>query len=169
MSLWDYLGNVQTAFGKDVKNPNVPTKNDRVPFGPTLDIAKNLEEPTKSAFGVAKNRPVASGIGTRFAPSGSESKITNQNLEEFRKDAINVAASVLGFVGKIGGAAYKASPLGQLDKATGGKITGAGGGGFMMFYCPDNTRYSVKKALENFGGDFRAYQFTEKGLSSWQV
>ena len=126
MSLWDYLGNVQTAFGKDVKNPNVPTKNDRVPFGPTLDIAKNLEEPTKSAFGVAKNRPVASGIGTRFAPSGSESKITNQNLEEFRKDAINVAASVLGFVGKIGGAVYKASPLGQLDKATGGKITTVG-------------------------------------------
>lgn len=53
--------------------------------------------------------------------------------------------------------------------ATGGKITGAGGGGFMMFYCPDNTRYNVKKALENFGGDFRSYQFTEKGLSSWQV
>lgn len=53
--------------------------------------------------------------------------------------------------------------------ATGGKITGAGGGGFMMFYCPDNTRYNVKKALQNFGGDFREYQFTEKGLSSWQV
>lgn len=53
--------------------------------------------------------------------------------------------------------------------ATGGKITGAGGGGFMMFYCPDNTRYNVKKALQNFGGDFREYQFAEKGLSSWQV
>lgn len=53
--------------------------------------------------------------------------------------------------------------------ATGGKITGAGGGGFMMFYCPDNTRYDVKKALANYGGDFREYQFTEKGLSSWQV
>lgn len=53
--------------------------------------------------------------------------------------------------------------------ATGGKITGAGGGGFMMFYCPDNTRYAVKKALANYGGDFREYQFTEKGLSSWQV
>lgn len=53
--------------------------------------------------------------------------------------------------------------------ATGGKISGAGGGGFMMFYCPGNTRYNVKKALENHGGDFRSYQFTEKGLSSWQV
>jgi len=53
--------------------------------------------------------------------------------------------------------------------ATGGKISGAGGGGFMMFYCPNNTRYSVQKALEKFDGDFRAYQFTEKGLTSWQV
>ncbi|MCC6186916.1 MAG: dehydrogenase [Chitinophagaceae bacterium] len=53
--------------------------------------------------------------------------------------------------------------------ATGGKISGAGGGGFMMFYCPDNTRYDVKKALAHFGGNFREYQFTEKGLSSWQV
>lgn len=53
--------------------------------------------------------------------------------------------------------------------ATGGKISGAGGGGFMMFYCPNNTRYNVQKALEKFDGDFRAYQFTEKGLTSWQV
>ncbi|MGC4079341.1 MAG: hypothetical protein QM702_20330 [Rubrivivax sp.] len=53
--------------------------------------------------------------------------------------------------------------------ATGGKISGAGGGGFMMFYCPDNTRYAVKRALQGYGGEFRDYQFTGKGLSSWQV
>ena len=27
--------------------------------------------------------------------------------------------------------------------ATGGKISGAGGGGYMIFYCPKNTRYNV--------------------------
>lgn len=53
--------------------------------------------------------------------------------------------------------------------ATGGKISGAGGGGFMMFYCPGNTRYDVQKALASYGGDFRAYQFTEKGLSTWHL
>ena len=36
--------------------------------------------------------------------------------------------------------------------ATGGKISGAGGGGFMIFYCPNNTRYAVINALNNFGG-----------------
>lgn len=53
--------------------------------------------------------------------------------------------------------------------ATGGKISGAGGGGFMMFYCPGNTRYAVTEALKNFGGDFRPYQFTERGLSTWSI
>lgn len=53
--------------------------------------------------------------------------------------------------------------------ATGGKISGAGGGGFMMFYCPDNTNYTVRKALANFGGDFRQYQFTERGLFTWSI
>jgi len=53
--------------------------------------------------------------------------------------------------------------------ATGGKISGAGGGGFMMFYCPANTRYAVKKALQPFGGDFSPYQFTERGLFTWSI
>ena len=53
--------------------------------------------------------------------------------------------------------------------ATGGKITGAGGGGFMMFYCPNSTRYSVIKALQKFGGEFRRYQFTDLGLETWNI
>ncbi len=53
--------------------------------------------------------------------------------------------------------------------ASGGKISGAGGGGFMMFYCPGNSRYAVKEALEKLGGSFSAYQFTEKGLFTWRA
>jgi D-glycero-alpha-D-manno-heptose-7-phosphate kinase len=53
--------------------------------------------------------------------------------------------------------------------ASGGKITGAGGGGFMMFYCPGNTSYAVRKALGGFGGSLRPYQFTERGLFTWTI
>lgn len=53
--------------------------------------------------------------------------------------------------------------------ATGGKISGAGGGGFMIFYCPKNTRYDVIKALEPFGGQFYNYQFTKQGLVNWTI
>jgi len=53
--------------------------------------------------------------------------------------------------------------------ATGGKISGAGGGGFMMFYCPGNTRYAVREALKTAGGQFMNYTFVQEGLSSWTV
>lgn len=53
--------------------------------------------------------------------------------------------------------------------ATGGKITGAGGGGFMMFYCPGNTHYKVCEILSKLGGNLRSYQFTEKGLFTWNI
>ena len=53
--------------------------------------------------------------------------------------------------------------------ATGGKISGAGGGGFMIFYCPANTRYKVIETLESFGGYCNNYQFTKHGLTTWTV
>jgi D-glycero-alpha-D-manno-heptose-7-phosphate kinase len=53
--------------------------------------------------------------------------------------------------------------------ATGGKISGAGGGGFMIFYCPGNTKYTVAKNLERFGGVHRHYQFVEHGMRSWTI
>lgn len=53
--------------------------------------------------------------------------------------------------------------------ATGGKISGAGGGGFMIFYCPGTTRYSVIDALARFGGRVRDYSFYPYGLTSWSV
>jgi len=33
--------------------------------------------------------------------------------------------------------------------AIGGKITGAGGGGFLLLYCPDEKQYSVRRALKH--------------------
>jgi D-glycero-alpha-D-manno-heptose-7-phosphate kinase len=53
--------------------------------------------------------------------------------------------------------------------ATGGKISGAGGGGFMIFYCPVNTKYNVIKSLGRFGGRYRRYKFTDHGLTTWTI
>ncbi len=53
--------------------------------------------------------------------------------------------------------------------ATGGKISGAGGGGFMTFYCPGNSKYNVIQAIEAFGGYAKKYQFTKHGLTTWTV
>jgi D-glycero-alpha-D-manno-heptose-7-phosphate kinase len=57
----------------------------------------------------------------------------------------------------------------MLAGASGGKISGAGGGGFMIFYCPGNSRSEVIKAVEAFGGQVKRYEFTERGLTSWSI
>jgi D-glycero-alpha-D-manno-heptose-7-phosphate kinase len=57
----------------------------------------------------------------------------------------------------------------QKAGATGGKISGAGGGGFMIFYCPANTRHQVAQAFANLGGTVQPYQFTLSGIKSWSA
>lgn len=53
--------------------------------------------------------------------------------------------------------------------ATGGKISGAGGGGFMMFFAEKNDRYQVVEALKKLGGSTVNYEFTQKGLDAWTI
>lgn len=53
--------------------------------------------------------------------------------------------------------------------ATGGRISGAGGGGFMLFYCPNNKKFPVMKALEPFNGHFYPYRFVKDGLFTWSI
>lgn len=53
--------------------------------------------------------------------------------------------------------------------ATGGKVSGAGGGGFMFFYCPGTSRSKVVESLKKFGGQTKRYEFTSKGLTTWSI
>ncbi len=53
--------------------------------------------------------------------------------------------------------------------ANGGKISGAGGGGFMFFYCPGNTKIKVAKAIEALGGKMHSFHFTSDGLKTWTI
>ncbi len=51
--------------------------------------------------------------------------------------------------------------------ATGGKISGAGGGGVFMFYCPFNSRYTVLRELKKFGGEELQFAFHPFGVKTW--
>ena len=53
--------------------------------------------------------------------------------------------------------------------ATGGKISGAGGGGFMFFYCPGTTKIKVAKAIAALGGKMQPFHFTSTGLTTWTI
>lgn len=86
-------------------------------------------------------------------------EILDFGFRQKRKMAANISNSRIE---EIYDAAKKAG-------ATGGKISGAGGGGFMSFYCPGNTRYDVIEALHSFGGEVKQYNFTKYGLTTWSV
>lgn len=53
--------------------------------------------------------------------------------------------------------------------ASGGKISGAGGGGFMFFYCPAVTKIKVARAIETLGGNIQPFKFTQQGLVTWTI
>lgn len=51
--------------------------------------------------------------------------------------------------------------------STGGKVSGAGGGGFMFFFCPGLTKVKVATELEKLGGRVQSFKFTNQGIVTW--
>jgi D-glycero-alpha-D-manno-heptose-7-phosphate kinase len=49
------------------------------------------------------------------------------------------------------------------------KITGAGGGGFMMVFAEPKHRLDIEDALKPFPGYFQRFQFTQTGAESWRA
>lgn len=59
--------------------------------------------------------------------------------------------------------------LGRKSGAIGGKISGAGGGGFIMFIVRPEDRMDVINALNAAGAAASPVKFTDKGCKSWKV
>lgn len=71
-------------------------------------------------------------------------KITNPMIDEMYNDAIDAGAY-------------------------GGKVSGAGGGGFMYFICEYDRKQAVAKALRKKGGKITDFMFEPEGAISWSV
>ena len=56
-----------------------------------------------------------------------------------------------------------------LAGAIGGKVSGAGGGGFMFFYCESGKKHKVAQRLEQMGGEVVGFEFEHNGLQSWRT
>lgn len=56
--------------------------------------------------------------------------------------------------------------LARCNGASGGKITGAGGGGFLLLYCTPDVQKAVRSALENEGIQEMAFAFDHKGTQT---
>jgi D-glycero-alpha-D-manno-heptose-7-phosphate kinase len=53
--------------------------------------------------------------------------------------------------------------------AMGGKVTGAGGGGFMLLYCDYRSKHKVAKALAAMGATVNEFAFEHEGLRTWRI
>ncbi|MEJ2214509.1 MAG: dehydrogenase [Gammaproteobacteria bacterium] len=53
--------------------------------------------------------------------------------------------------------------------ALAGKVSGAGGGGFMMFFVPTEKRMDVIRTLNHFDGEVSNCHFTKQGSQAWRI
>lgn len=81
--------------------------------------------------------------GWRFK-KGSSKVISNQYIESVFDDAIGAGALA-------------------------GKISGAGGGGFMIFFVPTEKRMDVVRVLAHRGGQVSNCHFVKNGSQAWRV
>lgn len=57
----------------------------------------------------------------------------------------------------------------RIHGAIGGKLLGAGGGGFFLFYVPPFRKYELFQRLEALKLQVRAFRFDNEGLRAWTV
>ena len=53
--------------------------------------------------------------------------------------------------------------------ALGGKISGAGGGGYMFLYCPFESQTAINERLEKMGANRVDFSFEKNGLQTWET
>ncbi len=110
-------------------------------------------------------------------------------LNSMKEDAVNIRDCLLtGNLGKIGELLNKSweskkklsniisSPridelyqAGLSNGATGGKLLGAGGGGYLLFFYSPRKRKQLRGALENKGGEIVDFNFEFGGAKSWRI
>ena len=68
-----------------------------------------------------------------------------------------------------GTAADEMYELARRNGATGGKLMGAGGGGFLLLYCPTHKKFDMRTALESAGGLVSNCSLESRGLQVWRT
>jgi len=165
--------------------------NDRVivnplPLRPSTLI--ELESSTLLYF-TGVSRSSAEIIDNQAAAIRAKSKPSLEAMHQLKREALELKAALLrGELHEIvdifrrSWEAKKATAPGittalidEIYEATlaagalAGKVSGAGGGGFMMFFVDPVDRDRVVATLEGMGGHVTRCAFTDKGATSWAI
>jgi D-glycero-alpha-D-manno-heptose-7-phosphate kinase len=151
-------------------------------------VANELESSLVICFS-GQSRQSAMIINEQVAGMTARSKRTLEALHRLKIDALDMKQALLG--GDIMGMAEILDRSWESKKATasnisnphidslyaaarsagalGGKISGAGGGGFMMFICAPEDRWGLIETLNDADGRASAVKFTHQGSETWRV
>ena len=126
------------------------------------DMTKNMNEGNSislKALDIVKEQAIAMKEAILTENMIKFSQIMNEGWLNKKKVAKQISNSRID----------KFYELALSSGAMAGRVSGAGGGGFMLFFCDPRKRYSVIKALEGEGGLVRPYKFVKEGLEVWRV
>jgi D-glycero-alpha-D-manno-heptose-7-phosphate kinase len=110
-----------------------------------LDRIKELAEDMRRALLLGRLRE----FGALLDEGWGEKKRMAEGITNERIDEVYAAAREAG--------------------ALGGKISGAGGGGFMFFMCDPSRRFAVQDALKRLDAELVNFSFVQEGMRSWTV
>ncbi len=166
----------------EFKNENVNVET--IPISPNylIDLEQNLV-----LFYTETTRESATIIAEQIKNVNESNLKSIDAMHHLKDQAIKMkAALLLGNLNEVGlmldyGFTHKKNMAENISNKTiekiyaaaknagaiGGKISGAGGGGFMIFYCPNNSRQQVIKTLSNFAGKVTPFTFTNEGLITY--
>jgi D-glycero-alpha-D-manno-heptose-7-phosphate kinase len=85
--------------------------------------------------------------------------ILNRSWEAKKRTAAGISTGTIEALHRIAFA----------NGASGGKVSGAGGGGFMMFIAPPHRRLPIVRALNAAGGTASGLHLTGRGAESWSI
>jgi D-glycero-alpha-D-manno-heptose-7-phosphate kinase len=184
-------GGMQDLYAATFGGFNFIEFTDRVIVNPLRirdEIALELELSLLLCFtGITRDSARVIEDQTRRATTGSDDTLTGLRTQKELAVAMK-AALLTGHLNEFGallGEAWvqkkRMSPFisnERIDElyelalskgAIGGKITGAGGGGYILLFCDFTKKHRVIEALEFAGTEVIEFAFDSKGLTTWQA
>ena len=124
------------------------TRNMREPGGASIDALKRLKDDALAMKEAVLKGDFAS-LAERMRDSWEAKKLTAHGITTPEIDELFRRAAGAG--------------------ALAGKVSGAGGGGFVIFFVDPSRRLEVIRALGGLGGEVRPCHFTKRGTEGWRL
>lgn len=115
------------------------------------DKLNSMHEVKRSSFVIKEKlfKADIAGIAQEFksaweAKKNTSSSITNEFIDDIEEAVLSAGALSV-------------------------KVSGAGGGGFMMIFIKPEDRLNIEAALNDFEGNIKPFEFTNEGVVSWTI